>query len=220
MTVPSSSQFIASGNGFTIEAWVYYTSITNFSFIVASSTGANAYNPYWFIGSTNTGNWRISWGDATAVDTGVAISLNTWNHVAISMASNGTGTFYVNGVSRATATGKTLNGSNTGIAISHGGGDLGAQYLITGYVSNIRYVKNSSIYTGAFTPPTAPLTAVTGTAFLLSTVSGSQFADSSSNAFVSTVAGTPTWNALSPFATGLGYKNRVYTWTSSGSITF
>jgi hypothetical protein len=27
----------------------------------------------------------------------------------------------------------------------------------------------------------------------------------------------PAWNSSSPFATGLGYKNRVYTWTSTGT---
>jgi hypothetical protein len=30
----------------------------------------------------------------------------------------------------------------------------------------------------------------------------------------------PTWNQSSPFATGLGYKNRVYSWTTTGSGTF
>jgi hypothetical protein len=33
------------------------------------------------------------------------------------------------------------------------------------------------------------------------------------------VTGTSSWNQLSPF-TSTGYKNRVYKWTSSGSITF
>ena len=138
MSTTNSSQFIASGNGFTVEAWVFYTAISNYTFIVASTTGNNNYNPYWFIGSTNTGTWRLSWGDATSVDTGVSIVLNAWNHVAMVMSSSGSGVFYVNGVSKATASGKTLNGSSTGVLIADGGGTIAGTYPLSGYVSNIR----------------------------------------------------------------------------------
>jgi hypothetical protein len=39
-------------------------------------------------------------------------------------------------------------------------------------------------------------------------------------ALLSSSVASPTWNQASPFATGLGYKNRVYTYTGSGTITF
>jgi len=207
LNVASSSQFIASGNGFTVEAWVYYTSITDYSFIVASTTGANNYNPYWYIGSSNTGTWRLSWGDATSVDTGIAITLNTWHHVAISMTSGGSGVFYLNGVSRATATGKSLNGSNTGVAIAHGGGTLAGLYLVTGYISNVRYVKNSSVYTGAFTPSTTPLTAVSGTSLL--TCADNRFIDDSTNNFTITVNGNTSVQRFSPFSPTSAYSTSV-----------
>ena len=212
LTTPSSNELIASGNGFTIESYVYYTSITNFSFIVASTTGANNYNPYWFIGSTSGGNWRVSWGDATAVDVGVAIVLNTWHHVAMSMGSNGAGVFYVNGVSIATTTGKTLNGSATGVAIAHGGGTLAGQYLVTGYISNVRYVKNNSVYTSNFTPPTQPLTAISGTSLL--TCQSATFIDNSSNNFTITVNGNSIPTVFAPFTstatTNVGYSPSIY----------
>ena len=55
----------------------------------------------------------------------------------------------------------------------------------------------------------------------MNTVSGAPIADSSGNGYTSTANSVaPTWNQLSPFATGKGYKNRVYTWTGSGSVTF
>jgi hypothetical protein len=54
----------------------------------------------------------------------------------------------------------------------------------------------------------------------LNTVSGASVADTCGNATANLLAGQVAWNQLSPFATGLGFKNRVYTWTSSGSITF
>jgi hypothetical protein len=55
----------------------------------------------------------------------------------------------------------------------------------------------------------------------MGTVSGSFLADSSASSLIlSSTTGSPSWNQASPFATGLGYKNRVYTYTGSGTITF
>ena len=214
MSTTNSSQFIASGNGFTVEAWVFYTAISNYTFIVASTTGNNNYNPYWFIGSTNTGTWRLSWGDATSVDTGVSIVLNAWNHVAMVMSSSGSGVFYVNGVSKATASGKTLNGSSTGVLIADGGGTIAGTYPLSGYVSNIRYVSNSSVYTGNFTPSTTPLTAVANTQLL--TCQSNRFIDNSTNNFALTLSGAPQVQAFSPFAPGVTYS----TANNGGSIYF
>ena len=200
ISTTSSSQFIASGNGFTVEAWVFYTAVSNYSFIVSSTTGANNYNPYWFIGSSNTGTWRLSWCDATAVDTGVSITLNTWNHVAIVMTSSGSGVFYVNGVSKATTSGKTLNGSSTGVVIADGGGTIAGTYPLSGYVSNVRYVSNSSVYTSNFTPSTTPLTAIANTALL--TCQNSTYIDNSTNSFTLTPTGSTQPSAYQPFTGG------------------
>ena len=93
-------------------------------------------------------------------------------------------------------------------------------YKLYGNMSNVRVVKGTALYTSNFTPSTIPLTAVSGTSLLLNTVSGAYPADNSGNGFTATATGTPTWNQASPFATGLGYKNRVYTWTGSGTVTF
>ena len=214
MSTTSSSQFVASGNGFTTEAWVFYTAISNYTFIVASTTGTNNYNPYWFIGSTNTGTWRISWGDANAVDTGVSIVLNAWNHVAMVMSSSGSGVFYVNGVSKSTTSGKTLNGSSTGVVVADGGGTIAGTYPLSGYVSNVRYVSNSSVYTGNFTPPTSPLTAITNTQLL--TCQSNRFIDNSTNNFALTLSGSPQVQAFSPFAPGVTYSSA----NNGGSIYF
>jgi hypothetical protein len=126
--------------------------------------------------------------------------------------------FYVNGVQANTVsvTGVTTNNPASSTLKVGGYGSK----RITGYLSNVRVVKGTAVYTSAFTVPTAPLTAVSGTSILLSSVSGAYTADSSTNSFSpSSSTGPAVWNALSPF-TGTGYKNRVYTWTSSGSITF
>ena len=139
---------------------------------------------------------------------------------------------YINGVQEGSTYPDTTNYivGNPGPTVFAEGSNL---YAWNGYGSNVRVVKGVGVYTGAFTPPTAPLTAtqsagpsgsniaaITGTqtSLLLSSVSGSYLADSSTNSYSpGTVAGTPAWNQSSPFATGLGYKNRVYTWAPTVS---
>lgn len=200
---------------FTIEAFVYISNFANNRYI-----GVQA-NP-----STLAAGWGLAvraasniifYMNASAVLTSSTLSTNTWYHVAV--VRNGTAiAMYING---------TLVASGTSSANIDYGGDLGvgaettgANYF-SGNMSNFRIVKGTAVYTAAFTPLTAPLTPVSGTGLLLNTVSGAYLADSSSNSFrPNVVGGSIAWNQLSPFTTGTGYKNRVYTWTSSGSITF
>ena len=87
-------------------------------------------------------------------------------------------------------------------------------------MTNARVNNTTALYTSNFVVPTSPLTNQAGTICLLSSVSGAFLIDTSPNQALFRAAGTPYWSQLSPFATGLGYKNRVYTWTSSGSIIF
>jgi hypothetical protein len=165
LQVPSSIAFNFTPTGYTMEGWVYITANPTYQFFIASSTGANGYNPYWFIGSSPSSTWRLSWGNAASVDTGVAFVLNRWYHFAVSMNSNGTGTFYINGISIATASG--LGVGNTGATGINLGTMTGGDYIFNGYMSDVRVVNNSSVYTSNFTPPTEPLTAISGTVLLV-----------------------------------------------------
>jgi hypothetical protein len=204
---PASTSNYATGD-FTIEAWVYYNSFTSGYTLWFSMDPNTTY--FGLVSSTIT---RINLGAGELSWTTSPISLNTWYHTAV-VRSGTTITLYINGVSQGTNTSATTLGSGGGaIRIGSASG-----YSLDGYLSNLRYTK-SAVYTSAFTPSTVPLRSLTDTRLLLNTVSPSPFNDSSGIAQKPTVTGTSAWNQLSPF-TGTGYKNRVYTWTSSGSITF
>lgn len=89
------------------------------------------------------------------------MAVNAWTHVA-AVRSGSTMTLYVNGVSAGT----TTNSNNlTDNKITIGSAGYVGDYF-NGYISNLRVVKGTAVYTSAFTPPTAPLTAITNTSFL------------------------------------------------------
>jgi hypothetical protein len=224
---------LAIGTTGTYEFWVYPTRFTTNHHVIDQSANSGVVIYYDSSGNFSAG---ATSGGASASVSSSPLSLNTWTHVAV-VLNSGTMTIYFNG------TGKTLSGTTTGynmtstntVSISGYQGIVG-QYGVIGYLANVRIVKGVAVYTGNFTSPTAPLqatqpagtniSAITGTStsLLLNGVSGAFLADSSTNSYVassvSTSTAAPTWNQLSPFATGTGYKNRVYRFTSTGSITF
>jgi hypothetical protein len=96
---------------------------------------------------------------------GTTLKINNWYHVAVTL--NGTTlTVWVNGKNDGSTTvGGSANNSAMGWAI---GGEPGSgSYPFTGLIADTRVVKGSAIYTANFTPPTAPLTAITNTKLLL-----------------------------------------------------
>jgi hypothetical protein len=206
------------GSDYTIEAFVNLQSSTaNPAAILSTSSWALSAGV-----ATNSTNFTLS-GVPYASSVNLTYNGYNWSHIAV-MRSGGTTYIFVNGVQGfAINTNFNLNTSAELVV-----GDvvaLGNNW--DGYLSNIRIVKGTALYpfgsTGSqiFTPPTAPLTPVTNTTLLLSTVSGSPYTDSSVTSAIpsSALSVAPSWQYRSPFATGLGYKNRVYTWTSTGSFT-
>jgi hypothetical protein len=223
-TVPSNTALNMSSSNFTMEGWYYPTGNATAGVGILSKRTNNGTvgGVLLYYGSTGlTPSLLVDIGGTWAINISSSIAFNSsqWNHFAI--VRNGSAfNLYINGVSGISTTNAGAIRDNSD-AFAIGADGAAAQNIINAsYISNVRVVKGTAIYTGAFTPSTAPLTAVTNTSLLFNTVSGSQFADSSTNSFTATAGGSPAWNQLSPFATGLGYKNRVYTWTSSGSITF
>lgn len=212
----AQSGFAFGTGDFTIEFFVRFVDVNNGFPIDFRPSGGSSDAPVIYISSTT-----LRYYVATDRITSGTLTTGVWYHVAV--ARSGTSTkMFIDGTQVGSTFTDTTNytvGSSRP-AIGSNGASL-VSGLLNGYLSNFRIVKGSALYTSNFTAPTAPLTAVTNTTFLLNAISGSVTADSSGNGIApGTGSASVGWNQLSPFATGLGYKNRVYTWTSSGSITF
>jgi hypothetical protein len=132
------------------------------------------------------------------------VALNTWVHIAV-VRSGTAVTVYVNGTSRGTATiSGTVNTTSGAIRIAAPLHTTPGTQPFQGYISNFRIVKGTAVYTSGFTPPTAPLTAITNTSFL--TCQSNRFVDNGTNTFAITVTGTPSVQAFSPFAPTAAYS--------------
>ena len=91
---------------------------------------------------------------------------NEWAHIALTKAGT-TVRAFVNGIKLWEA---THNATNVIAKLITGWG-YGSEHF-PGYISDARFVNGSSIYTANFTPPTAPLTAITNTSQLLNMADG------------------------------------------------
>lgn len=209
------SAFAMAASDFTIELWLYTSSSGTLMVPFDFRTGNGAY-PYLFRNTDNKLYYYVN--TASQITSTNTMPLNAWNHVAICRSGTSTRMF-VNG----TQEGSTYTDTNNYLVSPTGPmffADNTGLYGWNGYATNIRIVKGTALYTANFTPSTVPLTAVTNTSFLLNCNSGALVADYSGN-FLTPVATTTTfpWNSSSPFSVA-GYKNRVYRWLSSGSVTF
>jgi hypothetical protein len=193
LSVAHNAALSVLGSSFTMECWFYLTAAQRDAGLISKHDGSGGY-----ILRLDTTFIRF-FTTAATVDRTYSFAANTWYHVAI-VSSGTTGTLYINGVAQG-ATFST-NGTNASSTVQ-----IGRTNTITndfpGYISNVR-ITNTAVYTSAFTPSTAPLTAVTGTALL--TCQSNRFRDASTNNFAITVNGNTSVQAFSPFAPTAAYS--------------
>jgi hypothetical protein len=198
-TTSTAAEF---GTGdFTVEAFVYLTAATTYALLFGSS-GLNMYFGIAVYGVAPL--YRLTAYDGTTIleqTAGTSFTLNAWNHVAW-VRSGTTFTAYLNGASvYSTTNSKNITGT-TGFQVGHSPNYT--PYYWAGNISNFRIVKGTAVYTANFTPPTAPLTAITNTSLLITGTGqgmfdNSTFVDQGPNALTMTATGAPVYSGLSPF---------------------
>jgi len=162
----SSTNFTAIGtDDFTVEFWYNggaqpdrYPCIIG-TLDAFSATGAWRVQTY----DNNTNRFQFTSAITNYIFTTTNYNDNAWHHFAVTREGTNLRGF-VDGVQQGST--QTMSDSFTSRKILmmtqlRDGGDQ------VGYVSDARVIKGTALYTSDFTPPTAPLTAVTNTELLL-----------------------------------------------------
>jgi hypothetical protein len=210
LTAPSNSAFAFGTGDFTIECWIYPSTLgitTNgINYFIDNRAAANSGE--WTFGTNTAGDLIFANGASGdfSLSASAAITLNNWQHVAV-VRSGTTFTLYRNGVQIATTTNSQNFSTVSALAISSNPTNA---YYFNGYISNVRITKGVAVYTGAFTTPTSPLrtTQVAGTniaaitsvsSVSLLTCQDLGLTDKSNNALVITNTGVTTTIKTTPF---------------------
>ena len=189
LTIPSPTTGFSLGTGeFTIEMWIYKTSAVNAVLVDARSAASGL---PWVI-AIDASNFPYLY-DNTVYASTVAVTLNSWSHVAV-VRTSGVLKIFVNGVQGYSASYSANLDRTAGLVI---GDTVHAAAPMLGYISNLRIVKGTAVYTTAFTPPTTPLTAIANTSLL--TCQSTTMIDNSTNRFTITANGNVTPRIFNPF---------------------
>jgi len=170
LNLANSSDFVVGTGDFTMECYIYQKSQGSEATVFGlKHTGGSGWTGYKFYINTSggfvfyaedagSGDWDIilSAGNGT-------VSLNRWHHLSATRNGN-TFRVFVDGVEKASSTSSVdLNDGGDGFYISQNGGN---QQYFNGFISNVRVIKGTALYTSSFTPPTRALTNVTNTKLL------------------------------------------------------
>ena len=151
---------------FTIEGWLYKTKTGNYPVIFDTRESGNADAGGFFFG-TDSSNYLYFYTQSTNAIKQTIISNFSWYHFAL-VRTGGTTTLYLNGQVSGTYS-DSNNYSNDitklGTSQQYTGG-VQNNWNWGGYLSNIRIVVGSAVYTSAFTPPTSELKAIPNTKLL------------------------------------------------------
>jgi hypothetical protein len=207
----------AVGTAWSFETWIYpETSGAVFSIGDGTQYG-QSFALDWGPGTANQFRFRQGNGTAypVAITTTGTYPANAWYHVSVSCSAAGVRQVYVNGVLDGTATYTSAVSTATqwtvnGFYDNNGPGSNGG----TSFMSNLRLVIGSNLYTQNFTPPYAPLVSVTNTQLLLCMPNnGGLFTDSSPNGFRAQSQGNLGASSSKPFT-----LNTVQRQINSGTL--
>jgi len=204
LTIPHDSGFDFGTGDFTVEGWWYPTGgpavnsgASNRSTIIGTyNNGAGGFGVQYRF---DTSEFNFFFADTPILTPSYTVVLNNWYHFAV-VRNSGTLTFYINGVSIGSTSDSTNLTYTSQLWIGRinstaGGGTITQE--VQGYLSDIRIVKGTAVYTAEFTPPTERLTAITNTELLVCHLP--YLADGSSNDHTATFAGNVAIKRFAPY---------------------
>ena len=212
LSVPYSTDFNFGTGSFTIEAFVFPKDLSGSQGIYATNGGEGG-NPKFIIyldGATPKAHIN-GFGSSLFLNATATISANEWNHLAF-VRNGSTWYWFVNGTQAGTGSNSTnITFSNVATVVGYGGES--GNTPINSFISNIRVVNGTALYTSNFTAPTSALTAVTNTKLL--TCQSNRFVDNSASPLTITPVGNPAVSAFGPFLT-----SEIYSAATNGASAY
>jgi hypothetical protein len=210
---PSISNMALGASGScTIECWAYFSTLPASGAYIFSKDGKSGTNvSEYSFQFTSGGVLQMGIGDATGSSSQQLINIGTvttgsWYHIA-ACRSGTTWYLFLNGILQNSGGTAQTTAPVTGARSFYVGGQQGSGGSLNGaYISNLRVIVGSALYTSSFTPPIAALTNITNTVVLSAQIN--RFADSISAGTI-TVTGAPKVQPFSPFNPTSAYSNTV-----------
>ena len=144
----ADTRFAIGTSPFTCEFWIYFNTVVSLAEFIQSSNDTTVGRfVIYFNGTAIQVTANGGAGPTTANWTPVT---NRWYHVAATRDASNNQSLFIDGVLLATAT-STNNYTQAGFVINK-------NLAFNGYLSNLRLVVGSALYTASFTPSTTPLT--------------------------------------------------------------
>ena len=171
LQIPNHADLRFGSGAFCVEAFVYYSETSGNGTIAGLwNSGSNRRSWLFQIESDQRrlrGFFSNDGSTVTQVNGSTGqMTRNAWHHVAFTRSGNDFRIF-LDGVEVGSATSSNSLFDNSDDDIGVGSAQGGASSdPITGFISDVRIVKGSAVYTSNFTPPAAPLTNVTNTKLL------------------------------------------------------
>ena len=164
MQIPNSTDLAFGTGDFTLDCWIYANETPSDDGIFESRDGSVGATNGFTLTAFSSSVIRIYSGSVLISSSGTYT--NQWNHIAVTRYS-GTLNLFINGISQGTST-ASLNMTNQDCIIGGGryAGDSSVGANFKGFLSNLRVVKGTALYTADFIPPTRELKKVPGTVLL------------------------------------------------------
>lgn len=211
LSIPDNADFDFGTGDFTVELFTYNDLAQSSNPVLIGATGG------WYL-QFKTGGTIVEFytGSTSIQATGLGLE-GGWHHIAVTKASNVVKIF-IDGILKST----TSNSDTTNLASTLYIGNLnGASLHYLGFISNVRILKGTALYTANFTPPFRTLTNVTNTKLLCcqsNTLAGTAAVVPGASGIN---AGTP-WSEFVTIAegiTGTNYNDDASNWFDGDTST-
>lgn len=202
--VANSTNLQMGSGDFTIEFWVKHGTLSGYQTIIDKGYTATG----GFLVQTNpidTGKLALYMNGTVVCQETESPAIDAWIHYAVSR-NGSTVRLFKDGMLQASGTSSANLNITNPVRIGIGGGADDTSFPFRGYLSGIKMVKGTALYTENFNRPTSPATATTGTQLLLN-FANSTIQDHAAVCNFENVGGVTVNTSTKKFGTGSLYFN-------------